>query len=110
MSNVERILTVVVFPAPLCPSNAHTDPVGTEKLTSRRAGTLPPNVLATLLSSITESYDTAAVDYVRPTVAGRTWAVKWVVAGTAAPVRGGDKTRHATRPELSERTHRLGTL
>src|SRR5690349_17098510 len=49
------MLTVVVLPAPLCPSNAHTAPVGTEKLTSVRAGTPLPNVFARLTTSITGS-------------------------------------------------------
>jgi hypothetical protein len=49
---------MVVLPAPLWPSNAQTVPAGTAKLTSRNAGTDPSNVLATLVTSITDPYHT----------------------------------------------------
>ena len=58
-SSVDKILIVVVFPAPLWPSSAQMDPVGTEKLTSCTARTPPSKVLAMPLTSITNPDDTA---------------------------------------------------
>src|ERR1700710_1504612 len=51
--NVDKILIAVVLPAPLWPSKAQIDPVGTLKLTPCSAGTCPLNVFARLCSSIT---------------------------------------------------------
>ena len=55
---MDKILIVVVFPAPLWPSTAQIEPVGTAKLTSCNAWTVPANVLDKPITSITKSDDT----------------------------------------------------
>ena len=58
-SNVDRIWTAVVLPAPLWPSSAQTVPVGTENPTSCSAGTSAER-LGDAFELDHEGHDTAA--------------------------------------------------
>src|ERR1700753_275121 len=54
---------VVVLPAPLCPSNPHTVPAGTEKLTPDRADVLPPKVFVRPTTSIASELTVGSISW-----------------------------------------------